>query len=66
MLQKLHELQIEELRLQQRNPEFELPGKITEAEAERQIYEQAEAEDKIEEYHHRDDKDIHACEQSIS
>ena len=65
-LQKLHELQIEELRLQQRKAELQLQGEIAEAEAERQIYEQAEAEEKIEEYHHRDDKDIHAREQSTS
>ena len=66
MLQKLHELQIEELRLQQRKGQLELQDEIAEAEAKRQIYEQAEAEEKIEEYHHRDEKDIHAREQSSS
>ena len=65
-LQKLHELQIEELRLQQRKAELELQGEIAKAEAERQIYEQAEDEEKSEEYHHLDDKDIHAREQSTS
>ena len=57
-LQKLHDLQIEELRLQQRKAELEIQGEIAEAEAERQIYAQAEAEGKLEAYHHRDDSDI--------
>ena len=42
-LQNLHELQIEEMRLQQRKAQIELEAEIAEAEAERKAYEENEA-----------------------
>ena len=42
-LQNLHELQIEEMRLQQRKAQIELEAEIAEAEAERRAYEENEA-----------------------
>ena len=57
-LQRLHELQIEELRLQQKKAQVEIEGEIAEAEAERQVFEQAEANEKQEAYHHRDESDL--------
>ena len=50
-LQSLHQLQIEELRLQQRKAEVELRSEIAEAEAERKVYEEAEASEARESYH---------------
>ncbi len=44
-LQKLHELQFEELKLQQRKAEIELRAEIAVAEAERKVYEESEVED---------------------
>jgi hypothetical protein len=42
-MQKLHELQLEELRIKQKQSEVELQAEIAAAEAEKQIYEQTEA-----------------------
>ena len=44
-LQKLHELQFEELKLQQRKAEIELQAEIAIAEAERKVYEESEVEE---------------------
>ncbi|CAB3997411.1 PREDICTED: uncharacterized protein LOC107342904 [Paramuricea clavata] len=44
-LQRLHELQFEELKLQQRKAEIELRGEIAVAEAERRVYEESEVEE---------------------
>ena len=44
-LGRLHELEIEELKLQQRKKELHLRGEIAAAEAEREVYEQVEAEE---------------------
>ncbi|XP_068675732.1 uncharacterized protein [Montipora foliosa] len=43
-LKQLHDIQVEELRLQQRKAEIELQGEIAEADAETRVYEQVEAE----------------------
>ena len=42
-LHKLHELQLEELKIKQKQSEVELQGEIAAAEAEKQVYEQSEA-----------------------
>lgn len=57
-LQSLHELQIEELRRQQRKAQLEIQGEIVKAEAKQQIYTQGEAEEKIESYRHWDESNI--------
>ena len=44
-LKELHDLQMEELKLQQRRSKVELQSDIAAAEAERKVYEQAEAEE---------------------
>ena len=44
-LQKLHDLEIEELRIKQRKAELQLQADIAEAEAERRVFEEAEAEE---------------------
>ena len=44
-LKKLHELQFEELKLQQRKAEIELRSEIAVAEAERKVYEESEVEE---------------------
>ena len=44
-LQRLHELQFEELKLQQRKAEIELHAEIAVAEAERKVYEESEIEE---------------------
>ena len=44
-LRRLHQLEIEELVLQQRKQELQLSGEIAAADAERSIYQQAEAEE---------------------
>ena len=44
-LTSLHELQVEELKLQQRKAQLELQAEIAEAEAERKVYEEVEAEE---------------------
>ena len=55
-LQKLHDLEIEELRIKQRKAEIQLQADIAEAEAERQVFEEAEAEENRErELFHRDE-----------
>lgn len=55
-LQKLHDLEIEELRIKQRKAEIQLQANIAEAEAERQVFEEAEAEENRErELFHRDE-----------
>ena len=54
-LQKLHDLEIEELRIKQRKAELQLEADIAEAEAERRVFEEAEAEENREcESFHRD------------
>ena len=50
-LQKLHELQFEELKLQQRKAEIELRAEIAVAEAERKVYEESEVEDMYSQIH---------------
>ena len=50
-LESLHQLQIEELKLQQRKPEIELRAEIAEAEAERKVYEEAEANEDVKSDH---------------
>ena len=44
-LEKLHELQLEELRIQQKKSQVELQGEIAAAEAEKTVFEQCEAEE---------------------
>ena len=44
-LQKLHDLEIEELRIKQRKASIQLQADIAEAEAERRVFEEAEAEE---------------------
>ena len=54
-LQKLHDLEIEELRIKQRKAELQLEADIAEAEAERRVFKEAEAEENRErESFHRD------------
>ena len=43
MLHSLHQLQLEELKLQQKRAEVELQAEIAEIEAERKVYEEEEA-----------------------
>ena len=55
-LQKLHDLEIEELRIKQRKAEVQLQADIAEAEAERRVFEEAEAEETQErDLFHRDE-----------
>ena len=55
-LQKLHDLEIEELRIKQRKAAIQLQADIAEAEAERRVFEEAEAEENRErELFHQDE-----------
>jgi len=55
-LQKLHDLEIEELRIKQRKAEIQLQADIAEAEAERQVFEEAEVKENRErELFHRNE-----------
>jgi len=51
-LKSLHQLEIEELKLQQRKAEIKLRAEITEAEAERKVYEEVEASKDVKSDHH--------------
>lgn len=63
-LESLHQVQIEELKLQQRKTEIELRAEIAEAEAERKVFEEAEASEGVKSDHHpRENYQFHPAAQ---